>query len=270
MRPFQYLSLLQRDIAPLHQAVVTHTLFENIVDPTRLCCFMEQHVFAVWDFVCLLKTLYSKLAGTQVPWLPPEHTESIYLIGQIMSEEEADCFPDALTKGQTHCSHFEAYRRAMCECGANSKPIDNFLQCLQAGETLNKALRNAGVPPAARVFVESTFAFFDRPVHQIAASFVCGREGITGDLFKRLLQKNNTGQLRLTSSLVYYLQRHIDLDTDSHYPKALRMLTQLCGEDAQKWQEATQAALEALQARYDFWTGIHSTLPTPPLPEPFD
>jgi hypothetical protein len=264
MSPSQYLCQLERDIGYLHHEVVTHALFENIVDKANLRCFMEHHVFAVWDFMCLLKALYSQLAGTQRPWLPPLNTEAVYLIGQIMSEEEADIFQD---KEITYSSHFEAYCKAMRSCGANTQPIDAFLNALQKGDSLSNALQIPGIPTAARVFVESTFSFFDKPVHHIAASFVFGREGITGDLFSRLLKKHHTGALHLTPEFTYYLQRHVNLDTDSHYPKALRMLKKLCGTDARKWQEATQAAHDALQARHDFWTGIQSAFPTSTPPD---
>jgi len=37
---------------------------------------------------------------------------------------------------------------------------------------------------------------------------------------------------------------------------ALRMVSNLCGEDEQKWSEAEAAAVSALQSRLRLWDGI--------------
>jgi hypothetical protein len=123
----------------------------------------------------------------------------------------------------------------MRSCGANTKPIDTFLSALQKNKPLSDALSVSDILIAARAFVENTFSFFDKPIHQIAASFVFGREGIIVDLFNRLLKKSKIGQLTLTPELAYYLQPHVDLDTDSHYLKALWMLEAV-------WRRCTKMA----------------------------
>jgi hypothetical protein len=57
-----------------------------------------------------------------------------------------------------------------------------------------------------------------------------------------------------------YLERHIELDGDKHGPLGMRMLAQLCGESRQAWQEATESAIAALQARERLWDGVLSTI----------
>jgi len=40
----------------------------------------------------------------------------------------------------------------------------------------------------------------------------------------------------------------------------MRMLSQLCGESQQAWQEATESAIAALQARERLWDGVLSAI----------
>ena len=46
------------------------------------------------------------------------------------------------------------------------------------------------------------------------------------------------------------------MDGEDHGPLALNMIADLCGEDVALWQEAGQAAEEALRARLELWDGI--------------
>ncbi len=62
------------------------------------------------------------------------------------------------------------------------------------------------------------------------------------------------------ATLRLYLDRHIELDGDKHGPLAMRMLAQLCGDDERNWQEATESALAALDARVKLWDGVLAAL----------
>jgi len=45
----------------LQNQLQTHTLYSRVNDMPKLRTFMESHVFAVWDFMCLVKTLQKRL-----------------------------------------------------------------------------------------------------------------------------------------------------------------------------------------------------------------
>ena len=113
---------------------------------------MEYHVFAVWDFKCLLKELQSRIVTTRAPWFPPKDAFSAHLISRILVEEESDRTED----GQRYESHFELYLTAMRAIGANTQPIQNFLKRLSRGEMLIAALEAVSLPPAIREFIANS------------------------------------------------------------------------------------------------------------------
>ncbi len=64
------LERLRGRLTPLKDALLNHALYREIRDLGALRRFMEHHVFAVWDFMSLLKALQRRLCCVDVPWLP--------------------------------------------------------------------------------------------------------------------------------------------------------------------------------------------------------
>jgi hypothetical protein len=111
------LQRIQERLTPLKAALLTHSIYQEIDRPDSLRLFMEHHVFAVWDFMSLLKALQRRLCCVEVPWLPAADPLGSRLVNEIVLAEESD------DDGQGgFASHFELYRRAMKRCGANSPP----------------------------------------------------------------------------------------------------------------------------------------------------
>jgi hypothetical protein len=216
---------------------------------------MQHHVFAVWDFMSLLKTLQQRLCHTQVPWLPPANRQGCRLVNEIVLAEESD------EDGEGgYASHFDLYHQAMQRCGADTAVIDQFLDELQTGLGVQQALINAGAPNAVRDFVLQTFDVIDAgDLCAIASTFTFGREDLLPDIFRQIVDKlgADAGDLNLFK---YYLQRHIDLDGEQHGPMAERLIGFLCGDNDTKWQIAENAAVRALESRLRLWDRVEDAL----------
>ena len=212
---------------------------------------MESHVFAVWDFMSLLKALQRGLTCIDVPWTPSALPESRRLINEIVLGEESDVF-----EGKP-LSHFEIYCMAMRQCGASTGAVDAMLQHLREGATVERALAQGNAPLPAQAFVWDTFSLLNEgKLHVTAAAFTFGREDLIPEMFKGFVRDLNQQLHGSVTNFLWYLERHIEVDGEEHGPMALRMIAELCGTDATRWAEAERAAIFALQSRLRFWDGI--------------
>jgi hypothetical protein len=237
-------------VAPARQRLVDHPLYREIRDIQHLRIFLQSHVFAVWDFMSLLKSLQACLTCVATPWLPSAYPKSRRLINEIVLGEESDNFGDG------YISHFELYLQAMVEAGADTSAIRNLIDELKSGRALPDALSVAGPPAEAVEFVRTTFSFLqlDKP-HVTVAAFTFGREDLIPDMFRQMV-KDLRQSLETVGLFEYYLDRHVEVDADSHGPMALQMVEELCGPVERKWEEAGLGAVTALQARLALWDGI--------------
>ncbi|WP_416984114.1 DUF3050 domain-containing protein [Streptomyces sp. T028] len=228
--------------------VTTHPIYQRISGQEHLRTFMAHHVFAVWDFMSLLKSLQRELTCVDVPWVPRGSAVARRLINDIVLVEESD----ELNGGFT--SHYELYRAAMAEAGADTTRVDTFLDLIGEGHDLSAALRVAQVPAPAAEFVTTTFDIIAHsPLHCRAAVFAFSREDLIPDMFDQVIKEEGTDRFPLFRD---YLARHIEVDGEEHTPMALQMVTDLCGTDDTRWQEAVETVTVALEARSRLWDGI--------------
>jgi hypothetical protein len=243
---------LKAEIEPLRNHLINHHLYKNINSLAELSVFMEHHVFAVWDFMSLLKSLQQKLTCTTLPWMPVGNANTRYLINEIVTGEESD-----VDEHGNRTSHFELYLKAMEQAGCPAVTIKDLFEELNHGKNIDEALIITDIPKAARNFVQHTFDVIDGSKdHILAAVFTFGREDLIPDMFISMVKEISLQFPGKVDILLYYMQRHIEVDGGHHSQLAYQMTAELCGDDDQKWHEALEAVKTALEARIDLWDGI--------------
>jgi len=233
------------------EQIINHRVYAQISGLPELRIFMEYHIYAVWDFMSLLKALQINLTCTTLPWFPVGNAKTRQLINEIVAGEEADLDEKGNVK-----SHFELYIDAMEQVGANTEPIRTFISSLQLGNTFAEAYEIAKVPLAAQQFMDCTFAIIkENKSHIIASAFTFGREDLIPNMFHSIINDLNSANPDQITIFKYYLDRHIEVDGDHHSHLALEMISELCGTNEIAWKEVLDVAKTALQQRIDLWDG---------------
>ena len=242
---------IENQLSELRYKLQNHKLYTNLKDIEDIKIFMENHVFAVWDFMSLLKALQKELTCIETPWAPSKNTKLSRFINEIVLGEETDLNEFGIPK-----SHYEMYIDAMLQMGCNTHKIDVFLNLLQSSKNIENALGGTNIEEEVASFVKFTFEIiYTKEAHKIASAFTFGREDVIPDMFVEILNNIDPNN-QLYSKTTYYLQRHIELDGDQHGPLSLEMITELCGSDETKWAEVLQVAQDSLKMRVNLWNSI--------------
>ena len=250
MEPFVH--QLKSAIEPVRNNLLAHPVYSQIQDLQGLQRFSETHVFAVWDFMSLLKSLQIGLTSVTLPWVPVGNADTRYLINEIVLGEESD-----VDEAGNRISHFELYLSAMQQMGASTNVIETIIAQINAGTKVQEAIEAALLPKQVKDFLQFTFDIsFNAPLHVKAAVFTFGREDLIPSMFMKILDKIYADAPDKVSIFKYYIERHIEVDGDHHSHLALDMVNSLCGTDASKWEQATAASIKALELRIGLWNAI--------------
>ena len=250
-------SFIKRDLFEIEQKLLNHELYETINSLDDVRSFLEIHVLAVWDFMSLLKKLQLELTSVKIPWVPTNHPKIRYLINEIVLAEETDIN----LKGERK-SHFELYYDAMKLIGANTSHIDFILEHLKYSKCIFETIDALNLDNRVKDFLYFTFRLIEEgKPHKIASAFTFGREDLIPSMFTSLLKELEKDlDTEPIKDMIYYFERHIELDEDEHGPMALEMIKELCQSDPLKWEEARLSAREALDKRFHFWNAIKESI----------
>ena len=247
-----HIKTLEKEIEGLRTELINHPLYASIKSLKEVQLFMESHVFAVWDFMSLLKGLQRGLTNVEIPWTPKGNPITRRLINEIVFGEESDLDENGIPK-----SHFEMYIDSMDQLGADTTQIKRFIDLINEGETVEAALNSVNISQAVKDFVNFTMEqVYSKKLHVISAVFTFGREDLIPDMFIEIVKNIGSESQTDLSKLTYYLERHIEIDGGEHGPMALQMIDELCGNDEVKWKEATEASKQALELRIKLWDSL--------------
>jgi hypothetical protein len=242
----------------LRAALLEHPIYTQVSSIADLRRFMQDHVFAVWDFMSLLKRLQQDLTCTEVPWFPTDNAKAARLINDIVIGEETDVGPDG-----SYVSHLALYLGAMRDVGASTSQFEKFRSLMLGGWPVEVALVEIGAPNHVQAFIAHTMALAKSgSTEEVLAAFFYGREDIIPEMFRRILETlYNTGRSdERLRHFIYYIDRHIELDGDSHGPKGRELLEDLVMNSPQARERALQAACRSIKARVELWNGTLSKL----------
>jgi hypothetical protein len=238
---------IAQKVAGRYSAVCAHPVYSEIDSLPKLRVFMEHHVWAVWDFMTLLKSVQADICPSKVPWMPPADPEGSRLINDAVLEEESGLWMDGKP-----LSHFEWYLRAMQAVGADDKPIRSFLSKF-ADRVHSRPLLKELAPAPSAAFTETTIRLSLRSLPVKIAALCLGREQLVPEMFP-LFEKRLSGlpEAKALEPLIYYLKRHTEIDGDSHGPATARLLEKYCKGS----REAALGALDALESRNALWDAL--------------
>ena len=251
----QLLSISRKNRSLLLKKLKNHELYHHIENIQDVRLFMESHVFAVWDFMSLLKSLQNNLTTVTLPWLPKKNVKLTRFINEIVQAEESD-----LDNSNQPKSHFVMYLESMHEVKADTKNINEFLRFIKQGLSIKESLNQVIIDNRVKEFVNYTFSIIKKnKPHITAAAFTYGREDVIPEIFIKILKEIDP-QNKKYSNFKYYLERHIEIDGDTHGPLALEMMNELCRDDIDKWAEALEVGEQSLKFRIKLWDSIKESI----------
>ena len=242
-------AILEKDLLELQ----THPIYTSVKSLADLRTFMSCHVFAVWDFMSLLKSLQRSATNVSVPWIPTRDPFIARLINEIVLEEESDIDPSG-----NALSHLELYIHAMEEIGASTDKFSLFLGKLRRGVDYNSALDQAKVPPFVSNFVNfSVHTALHADLCEVAAAFVFGRETVIPLMFTNLVNNWDIPE-ESAPAMHYYLKRHIDLDGEEHGPASLKLLDHLIAGHSARIEQVVNFGRQAIRERINLWNNLNT------------
>ncbi len=242
---------IDTEIMNLHDELSEHPVYKELNNTIKLKAFMETHVYAVWDFMSLLKNLQRELTCVQVPWRPSKYSKNIVrMINEIVLGEESDVDYNGIAM-----DHFTMYLDGMKEVGADTDPINKLIEEIEFNKLPSQVDK---LPSHIKDFVSFNLNLaIEGDTVAVLASFFYGREHLIPDMFTGILNVLND-QGSPCPAFKYYLERHIELDGGEHSELAEKCLMELCDGDELELIRAKKVGLESLKLRIKLWDGVHA------------
>ena len=250
----------QNATTPYKIMLFNNKLFEQTFETSKVKIFMDSHVFAIWDYLTILKALQRKLASKNIRLLDQDVPDLPFLINQIVINEEIE--EESSQEYLSALGVYQLYINTMKEIGADINPITNFVESIKNEKYWKDALKETKslyryLPITTYDYLEHNLSVVDyAKIHELAGVFFFGREDIHCKF--NLFLRGNQENAKNFSNLKNFLQRHIDDDAKNKNPiLGEYILNLLCKNDETKWKEVETSVIEAIKKRNEFLDGIN-------------
>ena len=238
----------------LKHKITAHPLFANKLEPKHMCKFMESHIFAVWGFMSILKSLQKMITPNSLPWMPNKNTKNglVNFVNEIILCEESD-----FIEGIGFISHFEIYLLAMENMGAKTDQLNKLTSRITDKGYNEIYLDDVDTSDEVKSFLKHDLEVSMRgTLPEIIGAFTLGREKIIPNMFGYILPAIK--ETSTSKYLITYLERHIDIDGDRHGPLSMKLLNASC--DKEQLSIAYAAAIKSLELRLLVWDKIYEDI----------
>jgi len=177
------------ELAPQRQRLDNRPVYAALHSLADLRCFMAHLVYAVRNFMPVVKYPQNAVAPTRYSWAPRHHPAARDCINQWMLEEKSDIGPPDADGNAVYGRRFELCCGAIRKIGADPAPTLKFVE-IAAACGMPRAFASGLAPLPPRRFMGHTLRFLDsgKP-HIVAAALALGRGRIIPDGFRAFLQK---------------------------------------------------------------------------------
>ena len=244
----------KKKLNDLRHKITAHPLFENKLERRDICKFMESHIFAVWGFMSILKSLQKMITPNNLPWIPNENTKNglVNFVNEIILCEESD-----FIEGIGFISHFEIYLLAMKNMGAKTDQLDKLTSIIADKGYNEKYLDDVDTSDEVKSFLKYDLdVSLNGTLPEIVGAFTLGREKVIPNMFSYILPAIK--ETSTSTHLITYLERHIDIDGDRHGPLSMKLLNASC--DRKQLSLAYATAIKSLELRLLVWDKVFADI----------
>ena len=249
------LEIYKKELSQLKKSIRKHTLFSNKLTNRQIAIFMESHIYSVWGFMSLLKSLQYGLSSNNLPWIPTSNTTNglVNFINEIVLSEESEYI-----KGVGFTSHFEIYLLAMKKIGAKANEIKKLIKNIEKNKKYKDAILDIKINKEVKDFLD-----FDIKTSQsnslpkIIGGFTLAREQVIPNMFEYIIPAIK--DKKSAKYFITYLKRHITIDGDRHGPLATRLLKIICTSNNDMCI-AYKSGIKSLRLRLKVWDKVASEI----------
>lgn len=226
----------------MREYLITHPLYTSLNNLDRVRVFTENHVFSVWTFMCLLKSIITNLEDTTSSylWTGVKDPRLYRALCEIWIDEASDTVNDGIQ------SHLDLYLQSMEEIHADTTVILQLLERVRTDHHFS--LEDLPILASTKEFIQkqfhviNTYSFEDTLTY-----FAYGRELLIPEMFRPLFEYLKTQDIPCPHFLLY-LEKHIHLD-DLHGKKLLQFVN----------DNNERIIHEAYTDRMILWNGIYQS-----------